>query len=164
MDHEVRGWTTCDSAYKSESLCYCEWRPGKLPSIVSKHFQLLLIAEMLYFANIYTIKISLLFLYRRIFPLQWFRRVLLASGIFLTIMTLVSLLVCIIQCVPLHKMWEPTAPGHCIEFGKFALAMSCINVCTDIFMLALPLPVVWSLQINSHKKWLVSLSFAMGGS
>ena len=114
--------------------------------------------------NIYTIKISLLFLYRRIFPIPWFQRVLLAFGIFLTIMTAVSLIVCVVQCIPLHKMWEPAAQGQCIEFGKFALAMSCINVCTDIFILVLPLPVVWGLNIDSHRKWLVTLSFAMGGS
>ncbi|KAK7192819.1 hypothetical protein PSPO01_01527 [Paraphaeosphaeria sporulosa] len=42
--------------------------------------------------------------------------------------------------------------------------MSCINILTDIFMLALPLPVVWGLRINKTQKWLVSLSFIMGGS
>lgn len=126
--------------------------------------QLLLVCEVLYFTNIYTIKISLLYLYRRIFPQQWFQRVLLVTGVFLTAMTVASVLVCVFQCVPLHKMWDPAAPGHCIGFGKFALAMSCINICTDIFMLALPLPVVWALRINRTKKWLVTLSFVMGGS
>jgi hypothetical protein len=126
--------------------------------------QLLLVCEVLYFINIYTIKISLLYLYRRIFPQQWFRRILLFAGAFLTAMTIASVLVCLLQCVPLRKMWDTTASGHCIGFGRFALAMSCINICTDIFMLALPLPVVWGLQINRTEKWLVSLSFVMGGS
>jgi hypothetical protein len=125
---------------------------------------LLLVCEILYFTNVFTIKVSLLYLYGRIFPQQWFKRVLLATGAFLIMMTLSSLLVCILQCVPLSKMWNPAASGRCIEFGKFALAMSCLNVATDIFMLALPLPVVWGLQINRTKKWLVSLSFVMGGS
>jgi hypothetical protein len=37
--------------------------------------QLLLVCEVLYFIKIYTIKISLLYLYRRIFPQQWFCRI-----------------------------------------------------------------------------------------
>ena len=126
--------------------------------------QLLLVCEFLYFINTFTIKISLLYLYRRIFPQRWFRRVLYATGAFLTALTIASVLVCAFQCVPLRKMWDPTAPGHCIEFGTFGLVMSCINICTDLFMLALPLPVVWGLRINRSKKWLVSLSFVMGGS
>lgn len=163
MDHKIRRWTACDSPYRSENLLHGEWLSDS-PVNISNYMQLLLIAEILYFTNIYTIKISLLYLYRRIFPLQWFKRVLLAFGIFLTAMTLASLLVCVLQCIPLQKMWNPAVSGHCVEFGKFALAMSCINICTDVFMLALPLPVVWGLKINATQKWLVSLSFVMGGS
>ncbi|KAF1995584.1 hypothetical protein P154DRAFT_445049 [Amniculicola lignicola CBS 123094] len=108
--------------------------------------------------------ISLLYLYRRIFPQQWFQRVLLAFGIFLTVMAITSILVSLLQCIPMEKMWNPEISGRCVQFGKFALAMSCINISTDVFMFALPLPVVWGLQINKNQKWLVSLSFIMGGS
>jgi hypothetical protein len=126
--------------------------------------QLLLICEILYFSTIFTIKVSLLYLYRRIFPQLWFRRALYAFGAFLVAMTLASLLVSLLQCIPLSKMWEPTKPGRCVDYGRFGMAMACLNIATDLFLLVLPLPVVWGLQINSQKKWLVSASFVMGGS
>lgn len=79
-------------------------------------------------------------------------------------MTIASVLTTILQCIPLKKMWDPLAAGHCIDFGKFAMAMACVNIFTDVFLLVLPLPVVWNLHASTQKKWLVTLSFVLGGS
>ncbi|KAF2470544.1 uncharacterized protein BDR25DRAFT_314715 [Lindgomyces ingoldianus] len=108
--------------------------------------------------------VSLLYLYGRIFPQRWFKLTLIYFGVFLALMTIVSLLVCVLQCIPIHKMWNSAASSGCVDFGRFALAMACVNITTDVVILIMPLPVVWGLRIRKTKKWLVSLSFIMGGS
>jgi hypothetical protein len=120
--------------------------------------------EILYFSTIFTIKVSLLFLYKRIFHQRWFQTAIYVFGGFLLLMTIASLAVSIFQCVPLSKMWNPPQSGRCVDYGRFGMAMACLNIATDIVLLTFPLPVVWRLTIPTQQKWLVSSSFVVGGS
>ena len=121
-----------------------------------------LVAELLYFSNVLTIKLSLLFLYNRIFPQRWFRIVLIIFGSILTAITVAAFFVCIFQCVPVSALWAPSPTARCINFGRFALTMGAINIVTDLAILSLPLPVVWRLKISRSKKLMISFTFIVG--
>ncbi|KAL6714744.1 hypothetical protein ACLMJK_008169 [Lecanora helva] len=121
-----------------------------------------IVSQLLYFGNVLTIKLSLLYLYARIFPQRWFRIVLVVFGLVLIAITIAAFAVVIFQCVPIKALWAPTTPARCVDFGRFALAMGVINIITDLAILTLPLPVVWRLRISRTKKVLISITFIVG--
>lgn len=110
-----------------------------------------------------TTKLSILFLYHRLFPLQWFKRTVLALGIFIVCYSIPQIFGDIFQCVPIRSKWDPTVTATCIDYVRLIIACGVINIVTDFIMLALPLPVLWSLHVSEHRKWVLTFMFVIGG-
>ena len=118
---------------------------------------------MLYAISIPAIKISILFLYRRIFPSKTFKQLLILTGAFLVAYSITLTLGIIFQCVPLKSIWIIEMQGTCIQIGTFSVTMSVINVITDVILLILPMPMLWNLKISTTRRWQLMLTFALGG-
>ncbi|KAL8801760.1 MAG: hypothetical protein Q9182_004232 [Xanthomendoza sp. 2 TL-2023] len=124
--------------------------------------------EFLWSVGIASIKLSILLFYRRLFPhsntsLKWrtAHAALCAASI---ILGLISLFGTAFQCTPVKFLWDPTIPGgHCINFSAFARFTSICNIVTDVLILAMPLPIVWSLHLERGKKVGVCGLFLLGG-
>ncbi len=56
-------------------------------------------------------KVSILLLYKRIFPQKWFRSALLAVGAFVVSYSTVQFFADIFQCTPVSFLWDKTIPG-----------------------------------------------------
>ena len=71
----------------------------------------------------------------------------------------------IFQCVPISSQWDPEqAEGaRCLNYPFAILVGGTINSLTSIFILLLPVPLVWKLSMCPQKKRLVILIFALGG-
>lgn len=83
--------------------------------------------------------------------------------IFLAVWYVAFQLTAIFQCTPVHYYWNRTIPGgHCVNDIAFYIALAATNTFTDIVLLALPLPTVWSLKINKGKKLALSGVFVLG--
>lgn len=114
------------------------------------------------------IKLSILMFYRRLFPHQsttprW-RLCHLALCITSIIIGIISLFGAAFQCTPVAYLWDKTIPGgYCVNFSAFARFTNVGNLTTDILILALPIPIVWSLQLDRHKKIGVCGLFLLGG-
>ena len=122
-------------------------------------------------------KLSILFLYLRIFPIKTFRRVTYAImfvvGVRIrhtyvkSIPTIVqgaavaSCFAAIFQCNPIESQWMPSIPGKCYNVTLF-YRLSIQNAITDLVMLVLPLPIVWNLHATRSKKIGVTVVFLMG--
>ena len=74
-----------------------------------------------------------------------------------------NLITQIFGCTPIVKYWKPTTPGHCIFLIKAVYAYGSMNFISDLFIFALPLPMVWRLQLSRKAKLGVTLVF-MGGA
>lgn len=120
-------------------------------------------AECLYNSTIAMIKVSILCFYRRIFPLRWPKYTLVGLGLFVSGYGIAQLFGDIFQCVPLRKMWIPTAPGRCINLEALIIAGGVINIITDFVILGLPMPLLWHLKIPARKKRQLSIVFSIGG-
>lgn len=60
--------------------------------------------------------------------------------------------------------WDRTIPGGpCINMMAFFRFANIANLLTDILILAMPIPIVWSLQLDRHKKIGVCGLFLLGG-
>lgn len=123
---------------------------------------------MLYNTSLCIIKLSILFLYNRIFgiPKPMFRWLLLAMGGFVIAYGMAGILGYTLQCVPLSNLWKLPGndPRACHTFSfTLVLILGVINIVTDITILSLPLPLVWSLQASKSRRLQLIAVFSLGG-
>lgn len=144
------------------------WGLGKHAAALSQDqlemfFKYLLAFECIYVTGVAAVKISLLLMYARIFPTKGFR---IASGILggLTIAWWLSIcLVCIFQCNPIRKAWQPWLEfGKCIDLKASFIGNAVPNIATDAAIICLPIYQVWKLQINRVQKISLMGVFLLG--
>ena len=120
--------------------------------------------EVLYVAGTAAAKFSILLLYRRLFGLyKKFLITLYVVGAITFCYSLVEILVIIFQCRPVNAAWNFNIEGTCVDLALGGIIVGSINVATDFVTLFLPMPLVWSLNIQM--KWKVQLVgiFLLGG-
>lgn len=120
--------------------------------------------EVLYAILITLVKLSVIVMYRRVFPTTMVLRgtyVLYA----LTIAWFIAVvLVTFLQCTPLNGMWEIfTVQATCMDKMGLFLGNAIPNLIIDVLILALPLYEVAGLQMTKIKKIGISSIFLLGG-
>ena len=118
-----------------------------------------------YCPAIFFAKLSILLLYLRLFAPNRPTKYLIYFGIisnFLWYTTVFVLIAC--SCIPRHSQtWiEGTTAPLCKDAAKRIYVQSIFNVISDFYILIIPIPVVWSLQMPTAKKIGVSLIFMTG--
>ena len=74
-----------------------------------------------------------------------------------------STIVDIDTCTPISKFWDGSIKGHCINKNVFYIFGSTMQLVTDVAVLVIPLPFVWSVRIDTMKKIGLSVIFLLGG-
>ncbi|KAK2073662.1 hypothetical protein P8C59_007925 [Phyllachora maydis] len=120
-------------------------------------------AELIYVTSVTFYKIALLLFYYRVFPVPQVRRWGLICGGLTLGWGLACVTAACLQCVPLHKAWEPWAHGGCINLFLTQLCISVPSTLCDVAILCLPIPSVMALQMNRGQRVLVLATFLLGG-
>jgi hypothetical protein len=124
------------------------------------------LVQMMYKISLQATKISLLLFYVRIFHhIAWFKKVSYATILFLLVYLVATTIVSVLQCRPIEKAWfKPGSdyPGQCIELLDFFVFNGSVAVATDLIVLALPLPLVWGLQLPISQKLSLLPVFGIG--
>ncbi|KAI9810235.1 MAG: hypothetical protein M1827_006369 [Pycnora praestabilis] len=110
-------------------------------------------------------KFSILFFYHRLSPQRYFRMACVGLGTFVFLYSLPISLSTVFACRPLSKAWDalvPTDVGTCIDRGAIYIFVASINAATDLMILALPLPMLWKLEMPRKQKLAVGAVFAVG--
>lgn len=134
-----------------------------LSTFSPKLLKVWMVGAVSYSATMLAVKLSILLLYRRIFPLenfriQWWLTVAVTIGY-----SVGGMCASIFSCTPVAKSWDVTiSNGHCINTGAFYIANGILNVITDLVILALPIPILWNLALTKKKKIALSILFAAG--
>ncbi|ELR05656.1 hypothetical protein VC83_02952 [Pseudogymnoascus destructans] len=71
-------------------------------------------------------------------------------------------LVLIFQCKPVHKSWLPKTPGSCLPNDTTFYALAANSIIFDCIILVLPIPLLYSLQINIRRKIALMAIFLLG--
>ncbi|KAL4888608.1 hypothetical protein BDV59DRAFT_211022 [Aspergillus ambiguus] len=125
--------------------------------------QLRLATQILYTIASTLIKISILLLYRRIFPnLRLY--IFITIG-FLTAMSIAFIFAAIFQCNPVSRLWSPSEGLKrlsCFPPLAFWCDVSAIFLATDVWIMALPSPIIFRLQLSLKKKLSVMGLFCLG--
>ena len=65
-------------------------------------------------------------------------------------------------CIPVQKDYNPRLPGHCLPNRVGGSVTAIFNVISDLYILLLPLPFVWSLQMKLRPKLRLMALFGIG--
>lgn len=108
---------------------------------------------MIYATAVTCTKLSIVLFYRRVFKLRY--SVIIA--LFLVIGYWVTIIVTInVACRPLQYFWtqytDPTAKGVCIDVPKFFFGNGIGAMLIDVFILCIPIPTIWGLQMPKNQK------------
>jgi len=109
--------------------------------------------------GISSVKISVGFFLLRLVQGKWYKRFIIAWIAFLVVFTLACVGSLLFQCLPVNGAWNFTvkfAPKtKCYSndtYRSVGLFNGAINIFTDFVFASLPIPIIWSLQINMRTK------------
>lgn len=121
--------------------------------------------EYEYFLNLVLLKMSLLFFYLKIFPNKGVRIVLWATIGYNAVWGVAFILLAIFQCQPISFYWtgwDGLHEGTCLDANALGWANAITSIILDIWMLAIPLMQLRSLQLHIKKKIGVAIMFSTG--
>lgn len=137
--------------------------PGFIPSFAAVFYAM----EIIYFAEVSLIKLSLCFFYLRIFPSQNIRRVLWVTVGFNVLTGLLFVLLAAFHCMPVSHAWKQyeatPSSGQCINNNALAWANAIISIVADFWVIAIPFSQMKKLpQLSWQKKLGVGIMFSTG--
>ncbi|KAL6166956.1 hypothetical protein ACJQWK_06409 [Exserohilum turcicum] len=113
-----------------------EYGPGPLDFV----YKIILPMEVFWLLTLCLTKMSILYLYLRIFPIPWVTYCSYAVMALVTAWTVAILLVCLLICQPFRFHWDKTIPGgHCGNQPLVYMIFGVANVVTNIMVLILPM-------------------------
>jgi hypothetical protein len=110
-------------------------------------------------------KLALLLLYQRLAPMLWYQMTVWFVGFVVVGSSVAIMFAAIFPCTPVRAAWDLTiTASHCIDRPGLYQATAILGAVTDILVLAVPIPVVISLQMVSFKnKVALIAAFCIGG-
>ena len=65
-------------------------------------------------------------------------------------------------CSPMEKIWNPLVPGHCLDIVVLPYTSGIFNIISDFYILLIPLPLVWNLNMKLSRKLRLTALFSVG--
>lgn len=131
--------------------------------ICSNIGQLEVISEWIYIFISPTLKLAVLWLYRRVFGPQTRVQYIINGGIIFNIIAYVALFfISLLSCMPIERRFNPFVQGNCLPGGVTAYLSGAINVLTDAFVVLLPIPVISKLNMALSQKIRALAVFGIG--
>jgi len=125
--------------------------------------QLFYVAQAFYKLNINLTKASILLLYLRIFIVKRFRIICWIMLAIVVSYMIASTCAAIFQCTPIPRAWDKTVPGTCISITMNWYANAGFSIATDVIILLMPMPIIYSLRLQRNQKAGLMFVFALGG-
>ncbi|KAL8852532.1 MAG: hypothetical protein Q9221_002528 [Calogaya cf. arnoldii] len=121
------------------------------------------ISQIFYKLTINSTKISVIFLYRRIFTnILPFRRLTSGVMIYIALYATASILATIFQCTPANRVFNHEIEGDCLNTTAFWFVNAINNILTDLLTLALPQRLIYKLQMRKRLKVGLYSIFGLG--
>ncbi|KAF2139481.1 uncharacterized protein K452DRAFT_61114 [Aplosporella prunicola CBS 121167] len=123
----------------------------------------------IYAASQTVIKFGILYFYYCIFgqakPDSSFRIMFFTATFLTTVYPLILWITMAVACRPVHYYWDQYigGTGTCIDTNAFYLALGVVNMINDMIILAVPLPPILRLKMDTKKKLAVVGIMMMGG-
>ncbi|KAJ5218688.1 uncharacterized protein N7498_000787 [Penicillium cinerascens] len=132
------------------------------PEQLVVYLKTLFTGSILYTCCIASVKLSILMLYRRIFPTKQMKIGVNIVSMIVILWAACGILTGCFTCIPTEKLWYPELPGGCMDLSKFYYGLQVPNIATDAIILFMPMHVVWGLPISRTQKFGLSAIFILG--
>ncbi|KAJ5690036.1 hypothetical protein N7462_004428 [Penicillium macrosclerotiorum] len=132
------------------------------PEQLTVYLKTLFTGSILYTLCIASIKLSILMLYRRLFPVKAMNIGVKIVSSIVVLWAACGILAGCFTCIPTKKLWSPEVPGGCMDLGKFYYGLQIPNIATDAIILFMPMHTVWGLPISRAQKVGLSAIFVVG--
>ncbi|KNB04548.1 hypothetical protein FOXG_07215 [Fusarium oxysporum f. sp. lycopersici 4287] len=132
------------------------------PENVPTYTRVMLLSGLIYGLCQMFIKLSYLSLYLRIAPHKTYRLALYVSMVLVFAFGISTSLVSMLLCLPFEKLWKPDIPGHCIDINTFYMFNTTANMIFDIAIYAMPIQILWHLNLPKRQRMGLVLVFALG--
>lgn len=136
------------------------------PAQIVVFMKVVFVFEILYSTSLGLIKISICFLYLRIFPGEQFHRVVKVTQIVNLLILIGFIFTNLGQCQPISYFWtgwDKQHTGWCFNSNAMIWAQAAVNIVLDFWLLALPASQLYILNPGSNRKKLgVHVMFALG--
>ena len=68
-----------------------------------------------------------------------------------------------IFCRPFHQYWAmPTNDPQCHTYQHYCIVQTCTNISSDLFILAIPIPMIACIKVDPWKRVLLVAIFGLG--
>jgi hypothetical protein len=109
-------------------------------------------------------KLALLLLYRRLAPQRWYQATVWFVGFVVVGSSVAIMFAAIFACTPVRAAWDLTVvDGKCIDRPGLYQATAILGAITDLMVLAVPIPIVATLQVSMRNKIALISAFSVGG-
>ncbi|KAH7304291.1 hypothetical protein B0I35DRAFT_454796 [Stachybotrys elegans] len=119
----------------------------------------------MYFVEVTLIKLCFIGFYLRIFPVPAAQRILWGTFVFTALWGTAYAFASVFQCRPVSYFWtnwNGLHQGSCATTVHISLSNSALNIALDIWILAIPLWQIKTLQLHWKKKIGVAFMFCIG--
>lgn len=133
------------------------------PQHRNRIFRIFTVGQPTWAASNTCVKFSILHLYMEIFPSKRLRNFCVGTMIVTGLYFVSVLLETFLLCSPVQFNWDKTISGSCNEHSMAAYIMAGVtNLVIDVFIVVLPMPVLWKLRLPLPKKIAVISMFSLG--
>jgi archaellum biogenesis protein FlaJ (TadC family) len=109
-----------------------------------------------------SVKLSLAWLFDRIFVTIQFRRWTSALMVVTVCYGISFFVVYLKNCRPIDQLWHPQPNGHCRNMAIGDYATIAINTILGLVILILPLPTLWGLKLHFYKMDITTIMLGLG--
>ncbi|KFZ19133.1 hypothetical protein V501_00815 [Pseudogymnoascus sp. VKM F-4519 (FW-2642)] len=117
--------------------------------------QIFLIGFYSYVIIVWTLKLNMLFFYRRLVQHLWVERAILPAFWLVGSSAIAVILTFTLTCIPFYKFWQvfPDPGALCVPQNKVTFyTVLILNVVTDFFIFLIPIPVLAPLRVGILRK------------
>ncbi|KJR87983.1 uncharacterized protein SPSK_07044 [Sporothrix schenckii 1099-18] len=115
-----------------------------------------------YYACLGTVKTAILLQYLRVFAVKM-RKITLVVLVLIGLWSTALFLAGVFACQPIHAFWDKSVPNHhCISDLPQWYINAAGNIATDILIFALPIPVLWRLNLPQSQRLSLIAVFGLG--
>ncbi|OAL28837.1 hypothetical protein AYO22_02702 [Fonsecaea multimorphosa] len=153
----------------SASIAAVNYGYGRPFDLISRHqaaqaLKYFFLLQIFYKLTINCTKLSILFLYLRIFTDRlWFVRTCWSLVAFVVGACISFTLATILQCNPISRAWERwRSDGSCVDIYALWYSNAIYNIFTDLLIVLMVPPVIFTLKLPMRQKLALTCIFGLG--
>lgn len=113
--------------------------------------------------SLFFIKMSFLFNYHRLLSASKLRPYCIGAMVLIVLWAGGVCILVLVMCVPLAGVWDPKVDAKCVPHITIMWWFNGVfNSIGDLFILTLPIPALWRLQLPRRQKAYLLFVFGLG--